>query len=338
MHIPTIWRNPGNRNDPHHYEWLQKQTDATVMMQDVYPDVPRSEKYPLDEILAMLSNPPEHFLTSSVPQALALAALWGYKRIEVYGVAMETNTEYQFQREGVAFWLGFCRGRGIDIYFADPTFTAPLYGYEGKVSVDYEEFPRRIAELQPQIDELSKVHAAALLEVKKALELFIANSGKDEENALIACIGRQVQIGSQLGELDGARQENKRYQGKADAMKDANEGDFIFSRQEFETNAASLKQKMENENIAFISAGTQLGNVHQAIMKAAKGSPKRKQAAEAFSRVLQQYLQLNNRVSVYKGAAQENFRYMSYLDQYIRAAGGEKSEAVILESMKVVNV
>jgi hypothetical protein len=296
--------------------------------------VPRSIKYPLDQILQKLDGDPNHFLSSSVPQALALAALWGYKSIEVYGVAMETNTEYQFQREGVSFWMGFCHGRGIELLFADPTFLCPLYGYEGKVSVDYDEFPRRIAELTPLIDDLSGQYKASMLEVGKAVELFSADASKDTENILLTCITKQVQTGERLGLLDGARQENKRYQGKADTMKDADEGNFIFSRQEFETNAAGLRQKSENENIKFIALGTQLGNYHKAIEKSAKGSPKRKKFTEAFTLTLSEYLQANNRVAIYKGASEENFRYMAYLDKYIRAAGGEKSEQVILESMR----
>src|SRR5688500_3302918 len=66
MHVPAIWRNPTNRNDPHHYEWLQKQDECDVMMQDEYPDVPRSMRYPLEDIRKMLRGNGAHFLTSSV--------------------------------------------------------------------------------------------------------------------------------------------------------------------------------------------------------------------------------------------------------------------------------
>jgi hypothetical protein len=41
-----------------------------------------------------------------------------------------------------------------------------------------------------------------------------------------------------------------------------------------------------------------------------------------------------NRMNIYKGAANENQQYMLYLDKYIRAAGGEKSEAVLLDAMQ----
>jgi hypothetical protein len=340
MHVPAIWRNPANRNDPHHYEWLQTQDVCDVMMQDIYPDVPRSKMYPLGDIAKMLGvtvmelTDTDHFLSSSVPQAIALAILNGYKRIEVYGVAMETNTEYQFQREGVAFWIGFAKGHGVDLYFADPTFRAPLYGYEGKVSVEYDRFDERIDELQAYVPDVAAQHKAAVMDVRKALELFLADGSKDNENTLHACAEKIVQITSQLGALDGAIQENQRYKAKADQMREAADGEFVFSRQEFEAAAASLGKQANSEQVQYIGYGTQLGIKQDEIAKAPKGSPKRQKLAKEFWSIFGTYLKTVNRMNIYKGAANENQQYMLYLDKYIRAAGGEKSEAVLLESMR----
>jgi hypothetical protein len=341
MHVPAIWRNPANRNDPHHYEWLKTQDQCDVMMQDVYEDVPRSKMYPLTDIARMLGTTAaelmnvDHFLSSSVPQAIALAILWGYKRIEVYGVAMETNTEYQFQREGVAFWIGFAKGHGVDLLFADPTFRAPLYGYEGKVSVEYAAFDERIDELKTHVPDIAAQHKAAVLDVRKALDLYLMDGSKDNENTLHACAEKIVQITSQLGALDGAIQENGRYKAKADKMREASGGEFVFSRQEFEAAAASLQKQANSEQVKYIGYGTQLGIKQDEISKAPKGSPKREKLGKEFWSIFGTYLQTVNRMNLYKGAANENMQYMQYLDKYIRAAGGEKSEAVLLESMRV---
>lgn len=335
MHVPTIWRNPANRNDPHHYDWLKTQTESDVMMQDVFEDVPRSKKYPLEGVMDMLSGDPDHFLSSSVPQAIAYAIYLGiYKRIEIYGVAMETNTEWQFQREGVAFWKGFAMGRGIDVYFADPTFRCPLYGYEGDVTIKYERFGERIEELKPEIQKLSREYNAAALDLQKAVELLFDNGGKELEDALWACVERQLQLGGRLGLLDGARQENLRYQQKADKMREADGGNFIFSRQEFESALTALTKKAGETHTAFISIGTELGNLHNAMIQAAKGSPKRKKLVDAYIKSIPRYFQANNLMHVYKGAASENTLYMQWLDQHIRAAGGAKSEAVLLERLQ----
>jgi len=333
MHEEAIWRNPANRNDPGHSKWLMSQNEVDVYMQDVYPDVPRSKKYPLDEIRSMIDNDPNHFLTSSVPQAMALAGYLGYKRVEVYGVAMETNTEYQFQREGVAYWYGWLKGHGISVYFADNTFNAPLYGYEGEVEIPYERFGERIAELRPALEEVSKEYRAHLEMVKKAFGSFFNDCSKDNEKLLFAVMERQCQIGEKLGIVDGALQENEKYKAKADKMREAADN-HIFSRQEFESAAKTLQDRSAKTHEEFIAHGTRLGIIHDSIKNSAKGSPKRAKLAEEYVKQTDIYLQSFNQSAIFKGASQENFNYMAWLDKHIRAAGGEKSEAVLLEALQ----
>lgn len=334
MHVPTIWKNPLNRNDPKHYEWLTSQKEIVVYMQEQYPDVPMSKAYPLDGILDMIGNPPEHFLTSSVPQAMALAAyLSTYDRVEIYGVAMETNTEYGFQREGVAYWLGFLKGRGVDVYFADNTFVAPLYGYEGEVVIHYERFAERIAELEPVYKDLQGQHKAAEVILFHQLDALIADGGADIEKKFFDSMESVRKLGEQLGVVDGAMQENQRYKAKADKMREAS-GDFIFSRQEFESAAKTHQDSYNARSMDLNSVGTQMDMLHPNLMRAAKGSPKRAAAAEAYKKGLKAYMNVNYAASVFRGASQENYQYMAYLDKRIKAAGGSKSEEVLLESMR----
>jgi hypothetical protein len=333
MHIPVIWQNPNNRNDPGHYEWLKTQTEVeTIWMQDKYPDVPRSEKFPLEEVRALLHNDPDHFLSSSVPMACGLAILKGYKRIEVYGVAMETNTEYRWQREGVAFWRGFALGRGIEFFFADETYRCPLYGYDGEVSLPAEAFAERLAELESPIAEKSAVYTDTAKELEAAVNEFAA--GDNDEAKVIPRVFALVEIGQSLGLLDGARQENRKYAEKARVMSETS-GEHAFSRQEFEGSAGGLQKAVDQVHTQFNALGGQLGLIHKTVITAAKGSPKRERMIEQYKAVLQQYLMANNQMSVFKGAMNENFRYMARLDKGIRAAGGEKSEAVILEAQNV---
>lgn len=333
MHIPTIWRNPLNRNDPKHYDWLKSQSEIVVMMQDVYADVPMSTKYPLDEIKAMLGDGAK-FLTSSVAQALALAAYVDkFDRVEVYGVAMETNTEYGFQREGVAFWLGFLNGRGIDVYFADKTFEAPIYGYEGEVFIKYERFAERLAILEPERDKLTGEYNAASVIIRGALDNFYQSSDDKTEQALYDAVFALRTSAERLGFLDGAIQENKRYQHRADEMLGV-DNNFVFSRQEFESGAARMQKLGEDENTNCISLGTQLEIVHRNIKQAAKGSPKRTKLMESYRHILAAYIRAVNKVMLHKGAAQENLTYMNYLDRHIQAAGGSKSVEAIMAQVQ----
>jgi len=338
MHVPAIWRNPNNRNDPHHYKWLTTQSDCWIYMQEQYPEVPMSKRYPLDGVLDMLGGDPNHFLTSSVPQALALAAYLGvYDRVEVYGVAMETNSEYQFQREGVSFWLGFLKGRGMDVYFADPTFLAPLYGYESAVSIEYARFGERITELQPQIDDLAGQYRAAKAQMEMSLGRFAEGNGMQVEKELFDAVQNLRVLGERLGILDGMAQENAKYKGKADQMRAASEGEFVFSRQEFESNAKTLMDKAHAGMMQLNSIGTQLDMIHRNVLNSAKGSPKRAKYMQVYSEAMKAYFNMTNSAAIYRGAANENFNYMAYLDKHIRAAGGSKSEAVLLESMQAQN-
>ena len=49
MHAEEIWRNPENRNDKGHLAWLQSGNTPTIYMQEKFPEVPKSEKFPIDD-------------------------------------------------------------------------------------------------------------------------------------------------------------------------------------------------------------------------------------------------------------------------------------------------
>ena len=334
MHVPPIWRNPNNRNDPRHYEWLKTQTETpTIFMQDNYADIPAAVNYPLDAIRAMLGNNKDHFLSSSVAYAIALAIYQGYKRIEVYGVAMETDTEYRFQREGVAFWRGFAMGRGIEFYFADNTFETLLYGYEGEVVIDYSKFDERIAQLQPEAQKVEAEYVAKKIELNNALETFCTTSTHEAEKELFAQVESLKKYADVLGLLDGAMQENAKYKAKADAMKETN-GEFIFSRQEFDSAVGTLRNASQQADTDITIIGTELNMIHGSVKSAAKNSPKYNRMTQDYRAHLVRFMAAVNKAGLYRGAVNENMNYMAILDKSIRAAGGEKSEAVMLESMR----
>ncbi len=331
IHAEAIWRNPANRNDPGHYEWLKTQNEVDVYMQDVYPDVPHSVKYPLDEIV-------EHFgfryFTSSVAYALALACHLEYKRIELYGVEMETNSEYNHQRPGIAFWLGIARGIGIELDLHISLFDQPLYGYDGEVVVPYERFEERIEELQSKMNELSSRYKASFMDLQKAFELFVGEASITNEKTLFEAAARQREMSTQLGQLSGRIQENQRYKGKADTMRKAAEGEYIFSRQEFESAASDLKKQADKSNLEYVSFGTTLDHIHNNVKAAPKKSKKRAQMAEMYRQHIQKYLEIANLTAILVGASKENYEIMAWLDSHIRAAGGSKSEAALLEIMQ----
>ena len=143
LHKPVVWRSSQNRNDSNHYDWLKNNTDAVVFMQSEYEDVPMSRRFPLDEIMAAFPGA-ERYFTTTVGYAIAYAIYAGYKRVEIYGVEMETNTEYAHQRPCVAYWCGVAYGRGIAVDFHTESFyKSPLYGYDGDITIPLDTFEQR---------------------------------------------------------------------------------------------------------------------------------------------------------------------------------------------------
>ena len=331
MHEEAIWRNPENRNDPNHLHWLNTQIDTVIYMQEQYPDVPASVCFPLDEIVDRFKV---RYFTSSVSYAIALACYKGYKRIELYGVEMETDTEYQYQRDGVTLWIGVALGLGIDVDAHIGIFDQPLYGYEGEVVLPYEAFGKRVDELMPRVIDQTAKYKAAAVNMESALNEMLDT---DNRPSVQKCSDALLDIGTQLGIADGARQENERYKGKADSMRNA-AGEFLFSRQEFESSAKNLHDRAVNQIAGMNGVGGQLDLIMNSIAASARNSPKRKKMIAQCKQIFNRYFMFNNQAAVYRGAAQENMRYMSVLDKHIRAAGGSKAEEVLLERLRNVRV
>lgn len=329
LHVPAIWRNPKNRNDPQHYDWL-KNTDIPVFMQEKYEDVPASVKFPKDEILGMLPNArvngkPIREVSCSPAWALAYGIYLGYKKIELYGIELGSDTEYHYQQGNFKYWLGVAAGRGIEVDFHSTMFDNPLYGYEGEVAIEYEEFTKRIDEVAPFKTSIEKQLEA---EMYNLWNIFDKQIDADVSKELLEKVQDVIIIAGKLGEADGTIQENKRYLDRADTMK-VNGGKFVFSRQEFEQGAAQSREHLKTalENLNMMKG--QLEMVHAASMLPAKGSPKRIKQLAAYREGLKVFIKANNVLGLWKGVTSENMRYMQRLDAGIKAAGGVKSEEAI---------
>lgn len=358
LHDRVIWSNPLNRNDPNHVLWMKNVNGAcnacmgkgcpscrngvytpradrlntTVYMQEACADVPNSKAYPLQGVKEMFGG--DHFLSSSVSMALALAVYLGcYKRVEIYGVGMKTDTEYKFQREGVAYWLGIMRGVGIEVHFEGDTFACPVYGYDGEVAIPYERFSERIERLQIEVDKLTDEYAKQRVIVNNIVGEMERDGSHAVQQRLMDNIRALSNIAGNLGMVNGAQQENERYQKRADVMRAESGNEFVFSRQEFETSLHNASKKMTAAETEYISVATTLGHIERNALQAAKGSPKRAKLFDLYRQTMQQYFAAENRRAIFQGVVGENRAYLEYLDGRITAAGGAKSEAVMLEAM-----
>lgn len=84
--------------------------------------------YPLDEIIAKFGS---RYFTNSISYMIAYALLKGAKEIGLYGVDMEPDSEWAFERPSVAYWIGQAEARGVKVT-SSSNLTSPvfLYGYD----------------------------------------------------------------------------------------------------------------------------------------------------------------------------------------------------------------
>jgi hypothetical protein len=156
IHPPEdIYRR--GKEHPQFQDWLMAKKGLKYITPVAMPDIPDNEIYPLDEVIADLlpnfkrGDKANQYFTSGPCYALALAIHMGYKRIEMYGVEMESNAEYVYQRDGVGLYFGIALGRGIEVVIPKESmmFYAPLYGFQADATkIDREAFEVRGTELQ----------------------------------------------------------------------------------------------------------------------------------------------------------------------------------------------
>lgn len=321
MHLPVIWRNPGNRNDPNHYNWLKSGNTPIILMHEAYEDVPNAMRYPIEEVLKL----GHRYLTSSAAYSIAFGIVQGYQKIEVYGVEMETNTEYEHQRPGVTYWVGLAEGSGVQVEFHGNLLTCPLYGYEGDVKFPYSFFDKRIKEIEIPMKEAFETYNKVCIESNVLFENFVKTGQGHKE--LINLLQKQSELGAMFGLQRGAQQEIIRYKKKADVQIEAT-GDYLFSRQEFEFSAATFTKDKE----ASILMATDLGRKCEQQFKVVMGTTnaaKRKNRMKQFSDVVAKYIEESIKVGLFDGAYKENRLLMAKLDELVRMAGGEASKEIM---------
>lgn len=332
MHSPVIWRSSTNRNDPNHYEWLQA-TDIPVYMQDKFEDVPASIKFPLNEIIADLFGDykPIPYVTSSVSYALALAVYLKYKKIEVYGVEMETNTEYGHQRIGVAFWIGIAIGRGIEIDFhSDSILNAPLYGYEGTARIDKEKFQSRIDELKEVTVKFKRQYEEAKSALFELLAKFEADykAGLPDIDMKIQAVGQRAY---NFGMADGAIQANELYLRKS-IQQEVETGNYMIVRQEFEGGSIDAQKQYQFSMIKVYDVAKHMRACVNKL-KTCTNRYERRNVSDDLKKIIEAYSVATTHVGMASGITMENKQWMGMLDQLGVAAGGQEALKLMTENL-----
>lgn len=341
MHDAAVWKNPLNINDPNYYGWLRQRHAFPIYMQKRYGEVPSSVRYPLEGVLRLAGNlkrgneAVEH-CTSTVAFAIALAIYKGYGRIELYGVEMESNTEWQRQRNGVYFWIGVALGRGVEVVIhpVSGLFDEPLYGYEGDMEIGREQLEGRLAILKPLAAKALEKLEKANEEQGKTLDEAMDETGGEAGLAEAAVVRRymasiKAQAGAMIdcGMLDGAVEEVVRYLRKADAMDEA-AGAHRFYRGEFEIVAAQANNQKEVREHHMALVGGQASTAWKALEEGVRGEAgeaRLLKLTEAYAQAHQEYLKAAYAYGHISGVVNENVTLLAMVDTLIEAAGGERA-------------
>jgi hypothetical protein len=144
-----------------------------VYMQKHRPEVPLSVPYPIEEVKAEFGD----YFTNSISYMIAMAIREQYHTIHVYGVDMAQSSEYNFQRPSCEYFLGFARGRGIEIKLpktSDLLKVKYLYGYEDDLRTSFEA---RIKEIRDGVvarkaaaDQAAQQNQSASLQYMGAID------------------------------------------------------------------------------------------------------------------------------------------------------------------------
>lgn len=131
LHGPKIYKWEIRR--PHkHTEWM-KAFNGPVYMHEADPEIPNSVAYPLKEIAddvfrnimrltaenTLESYASMPYLTSSIALQMALAIHEQFSEIHLYGIDLNTDSEYAWQKAGVEHLIGVAAGRGIKVVVPD---------------------------------------------------------------------------------------------------------------------------------------------------------------------------------------------------------------------------
>lgn len=146
IHHETVWRSEARRS-PGYLDHLAR-FNGPIYMQTAWPEIPNSVAYPFRQMVERYGR----VFSSSFSWLFALAVAEGFARIEVYGCDLSSELEYIRQREATAWWIGYCRGLGIDVYLpmGCPLLSGPLYGQGEDVfpGVTWDLVENRFAEIR----------------------------------------------------------------------------------------------------------------------------------------------------------------------------------------------
>jgi hypothetical protein len=165
VHLKTIWEKEINpmTNKPIIMAANDRADIKTVYLHNVDADIPKSVEFPREHIekkyTKYIPESDMFYATNSIVWMIILGIEQGYEQIDMYGVHLECDQEWAFERPCVEFWMGIAAGMGIKINVAtaaDVCRGSHIYGYaeietqRKKIQSRIEGFQTRLADMNRQ--------------------------------------------------------------------------------------------------------------------------------------------------------------------------------------------
>jgi len=309
LHKPEVYTSPDNWVNKEHWSWLQQDHGSgqhgrkRIFMISADPRVPNAVEYPLEDILSMI---PYRYLRSSPAEALALAIYLGYTDIGLYGSELISSTEYAYQANNYAFWIGFAHGRGINLglhCWESEFLNQPLYGFEGEAQLDKSFFETRFIEHE----KAWKNNENALAKLKNRIDQAMLESNFKR----VGDLSLELQLAAlAAGEAAGAMGQAEDYSQRTNPI----------SRQQFEQTSARAQRDGEKSRESMHHAGGKCEYVWNVWKQTGR--------LEALNQ-LRTFLQEKGRFAYDTGAKlgifHENILYMTEYDKVVTALGGARA-------------
>lgn len=94
-------------------DYFDRMREMDIPVYYLHGDPPTPAAIRLDtDALARVGR--DYFACTNAYQ-IALALLWGFKEIAIYGSPLQTNREVVVERPCVSYWLGLAEGRGVKV-------------------------------------------------------------------------------------------------------------------------------------------------------------------------------------------------------------------------------
>jgi hypothetical protein len=235
---------------------------------------------------------------------------------------MASQTEYVAQRDGVTYWVGYARGRGINVelHSALPIFNRPRYGYDGLIYQESKSYQARADELRMAMHKSVDFMAEAEYKLRRAW---------NETERMADAISEAQQAYLTRGMIDGCTREIMRYSEKVEAMTNAT-GHAIIDRNEFESALAAHGKLVPVKEAEMHVARGRL-EFALGLWKAKPDDPRMTEQAKKF---MKDFLEACAAAGFEAGSRDENIRLKANYDEKLTAAGGQHSLDAVKEQQK----